>query len=626
MNGGPGEVRARFDDLGPGGTSFELSGVTAELVARTPAEVPGVLRAAEKAARRGSWVAGWVSYEAAPGLDASLPALDWPAGHPLAELPLAWFGVFGRREEVPAPAAGGAGSMRVTSSHMGVQRAPNSPPVGLTWSLERDQGWHAAAVAAIQEDIAAGDYYQLNLTEQLSGQLADPAAIYGALATAQAGRHHVLIVTGEHTIVSASPELFFATDGPLVVTRPMKGTARRGRWVGEDDDNREALRSSAKERAENVMIVDLLRNDLGRVAETGSVSVPALFETERYPTVWQLTSTVTARLREDVDLAGAFAALFPSGSVTGAPKRAAMQAIARIEGRPRGVYCGAIGYLEPAGSPTPAPAAAHRAPAVAAGGRPRACFSVAIRTITSADATGYAEYGSGGAITSSSDPGFEWAELLAKTAVLRNPARPETLIETLRFEPDAGFVNLERHLARLRASADYFGFCLDPGALDASLAEAVAGRTTPARARIELWASGRVTAAAPDLPAAAGVVSLGLAAAPVDSADVLLYHKHGDRARYDRFRDGAGEVDDVVLWNERGEATETTIANLAVQLDGRWWTPPVACGLLPGVERGRLVESGELGERVIRVEELAAAPALAVISSLRGWRPAKLRH
>jgi para-aminobenzoate synthetase / 4-amino-4-deoxychorismate lyase len=601
------EVWARFDDLGPGGTSFVLSGLSAELVGESPSEVAGVLQAAEQAAREGNWVAGFATYEAAPGLDSSLPSADWPAGHPLTSLPLVWFGVFEHREEVPPPvpvppaAAGGALAGDAGAASSG---GSGGEPV---WDLDRDRAWHARAVAEIQENIAAGDYYQLNLTARLTGSVSDPEGLYGLLATAQGGRHNALIVTPQHTVISASPELFFTAESGRVTTRPMKGTAPRGRWPGEDLRSREALRTSPKERAENVMIVDLLRNDLGRIAEVGTVEVPALFDTERYPTLWQLTSTIAARTPPEIDLAATFAALFPSGSVTGAPKRAAMQAIARIEERPRGVYCGAIGYLRPRPD------------------RPDARFAVAIRTITRDNRSGYAEYGSGGAITFSSDPAFEWAELLTKTAVLRPPPRPERLLETLRFEPPASLVNRSRHLERLASSAAYFGFDLDLEALDRAFAAGLESREVPSRVRIVLEASGEVRVEVTDLPASGGVVSLGLADRPVRSDDVLLFHKHGDRARYDRFREAGGDVDDVVLWNERREVTETTIANLAVQLDGRWWTPPLSSGLLPGVERGRLIEAGDLTERVILTDEVLTASALAVVNSLRGWRPAKLR-
>ncbi|HWF33751.1 MAG TPA: chorismate-binding protein, partial [Solirubrobacteraceae bacterium] len=369
----------------------------------------------------------------------------------------------------------------------------------------------------------------------------------------------------------------------------------------------EALRTSSKERAENVMIVDVMRNDLGRVAASGSVTVPALFDVERYPTLWQLTSTVTARLAPGTDLADLFAALFPSGSVTGAPKRAAMQAIAALEGRPRGVYCGAVGYL----SPDP-----HRPPAR---------FSVAIRTATRADASGYAEYGTGGAITWSSDPESEFAELETKALALTAPGPPERLLETLRFDPPDTLVNGARHLARLRASAGYFGFRYDAAAVDAAVARALRSRQTVTRVRIVVARSGAVEVQAEDFTPTSGVVDLGLAERPVRSGDVLLFHKHGARELYDALRRSQPDVDDVLLWNEHGQVTESTTANLAVRLEGRWWTPSLASGLLPGVERGRLLELGVLREREIAVEELADAEEIALVNSLRGWRPAQLR-
>ncbi|HWF51858.1 MAG TPA: chorismate-binding protein, partial [Solirubrobacteraceae bacterium] len=257
---------ARFDDLSDGGESMLLSEPEREFVAREPAQVADVLRAAEAAARAGSWVAGFVTYEAAPGLDPALPGLEWPPGHPLSGLPVAWFAAFARREVVAPvrrPASGG-----------------DSPP----WSLDRDRIWHREAVDTVREAIAAGDYYELNLSARLTTEIDDPLALYARLATVQPGAYSSLIATGEHTVVSASPELFFTRSGDEVVTRPMKGTARRGRWPEEDRAHAEALRTSSKERAENVMIVDVMRNDLGRVAASGSVTVPALFDVERYPT------------------------------------------------------------------------------------------------------------------------------------------------------------------------------------------------------------------------------------------------------------------------------------------------------------------------------------------------------
>ena len=378
-------VSARFDDLTTGrGVVFVQPGE--QFVATTSDEVASVLDAAEAAARRGSWVAGFVAYEAAAGLDAALPVVQRAADDPLAALPLAWFTAFAQ--------CAAADPLLVR---------PTEPA---RWRLDRDERGYRADVERIRAGIAAGDHYQVNLTTRATGIVSDPYATYARVATAQRGAYNALLITGQHAVVSASPELFVARDGQLLTTRPMKGTAARRRTRAADTAAAAALRASAKEQAENIMIVDLLRNDLGRIAEIGSVAVPALLELERYPTVWQLTSTVTARTKPgDDDLGSLFRALFPSGSITGAPKAAAMRAIADLEPSPRGVYCGAVGYLCP-----------HPR-------QPPLRFAVAIRTLTVALATGRAEYGTGGGITWSSDAASEWAELRTKTLVLDGPPR-----------------------------------------------------------------------------------------------------------------------------------------------------------------------------------------------------------
>jgi para-aminobenzoate synthetase/4-amino-4-deoxychorismate lyase len=461
MSPQPAGITARFDDLTGGGDAFVLCEPVERFVAAVPAEVEGVLAAAEDAARRGRWVAGFVTYEAAAGLDPGLAVPARSPNHPLADLPLAWFAVFDRREDalpLTAPAS--------TSS--------------TDWALGQSEDEHRAGVERIRAGIAAGDYYQVNLTARLSGAVPDAYDRYTRLAAAQRGAYNAFLTTGDHAVASASPELFVARDGTLLTTRPMKGTAARGRWPTEDEARAAALGASTKERAENVMIVDLLRNDLGRVAETGTVAVRSLLEVERYPTVWQLTSTVTARTSPgNDDLVTLFRALFPSGSVTGAPKAAAMRAIAELEACPRGVYCGAIGYL----APDPV--------------RPRLRFSVAIRTMTVALASGYAEYGAGGGITWASEPAAEWAELQTKTVVLCHPpAPPRSLLETMRLEPSGRVVNLERHLARMAASARHFRFPCDVNALREAIRRA--GEVPPpgtSRIRLRLDSDGTAPAA-----------------------------------------------------------------------------------------------------------------------------------
>jgi len=353
------------------------------------------------------------------------------------------------------------------------------------------------------------------------------------------------------------------------------------------------------------MIVDLVRNDLGRVCRPGSVCVEELAALERYPTVWQLTSTIAGELEPAVGLVEVFRALFPSGSVTGAPKRATMQLISRLEGRPRGVYCGAVGYLSP--------------------GRRRARFAVAIRTATVECARSSASYGAGGGITWDSDPAAEWNELLAKCSIVESPWAPPGLFETLGFDPAVGLVNLELHLDRLECSAARFAFPFDRAGARPVLEEACASLEEARRVRLSLDPSGAVLVETHPMPASSiGPVRLALAAQAVNSADVRLFHKSTDRSRYEQIRASRPNCDDVVMYNELGQATETTIANLAVQLAGQWWTPPVGAGLLPGVERGRLVADGVLRERTISLEDLSSAQDLAVVNSLRGWRPASL--
>jgi len=587
-------IEARFDDLTPGGASFRLVGPVGVLEARSLAEVLPTIRAADGAAARGLWVAGLVAYEAAPAMDAALVVRDRPAGDPFAELPLAWFAMFEGAEETHLPTP------------------PDHAPAeaGGAWEPSIDRARYARAIAAIQERIAAGDTYQVNFTFRLRSTVeGDERGLYRDLCHAQRGAYGAFLNLGRYRVLSASPELFVAADEGHLIAKPMKGTAPRGRWSEEDERTRDGLIRSAKDRAENAMIVDLLRNDLGRVSREGSVSWSDLFEAERFETVWQLTSTVTSTLGPGADLADVFAALFPSGSVTGAPKVRTMELIAGLEDLPRGVYCGAVGYLAPGGD------------------GPRARFNVAIRTVTVDAETGSAEYGVGGGITWDSRSANEYDETVAKARVLTARRPRFDLLETLAFDPTDGYRRLDAHLARLRASAGYFGFAVDEDAVRAALdREAAQAAAQPLRVRVELGRDGRVRAGASPLASSKGPVRLELDRdEPVDRRDVLLFHKTSRRARYESARERHPDADDVILTNREGRVTETTVANLAVRLDGRWWTPPLDDGLLPGVERAALLEDGTLAERPIAVAELEDAEELAVLSSVRGFRPAELR-
>jgi para-aminobenzoate synthetase / 4-amino-4-deoxychorismate lyase len=587
-------IEARFDDLVAGAErAFRLAEPVGVIEARRPSEVVGAIDAAGSAAARGLWAAGFVAYEAAPGLDPELSVHVRAADDPFAELPLAWFALFERKEDLPRLEPG---------------RVDPSGSAGSPWRPSVDRATYDAAVERIRELIAAGHTYQVNHTIRLRAMIrGDERGFYRDLCLAQRGGYAAFLDLGRFRVLSASPELFFRIDGERITTKPMKGTAPRGRWSAEDEEIAARLVASSKERAENAMIVDLLRNDLGRICRTGSVEVERMVEAERFETVWQLTSTIEGDLRPEITLLDAFRALFPSGSVTGAPKIRTTRIIAELEDSARGPYCGAIGYLAPPGS-----------------GEPRANFNVAIRTVVLDTQTRTAEYGVGGGITHDSSASGEYEEIVAKARVLTDARPAFELFESLGHEPAEGFRHLDEHLERLAASARYFGFRFELEAASAALKRAVIEVTEPSVVRLTLGRDGALSTDVRDLPRAKEPVRVALDDEPVDPSDLWLFHKTTRRAPYDRRRERRPDVDDVVLVNDRGEVTESTIANLAVRLDGVWVTPPIDAGLLPGTYRTVLLREDGLIERPVTVDELRGASKLALLSSVRGWRPAVL--
>ena len=582
----------RFDDLSPGSEkSFVFSDPVDEIVATTAEEVAPALGRLDRLSDAGLWLAGFVSYDAAPGID---PGLRVP-GNGAGGLPLVWFGAFERRVNAgPLPSGPPAGS-----------------PDRVAWAADVGVDEYEAAIRSIRDAIAAGDTYQVNYTFRLRSAFdGDPLALYAAMARAQSAGYCAYLDVGSHQVVSASPERFFSLDGSQIRVKPMKGTIRRGRWPSEDLELAARLQASDKDRAENLMIVDLLRNDLGRIARFGSVRADRLLDLERYDTVWQLTSEISAELVPESGVADVFGALFPSGSVTGAPKRRTMEIIRALEPSARGIYCGAIGYVAP-----------HRR---------RAVFNVAIRTAVVDGKTGRVEYGVGGGITWDSTPSGEYDEAMAKADVLRMRARPPGLFETLRWEPGAGYRLIERHLARLEASAGYFGYPWNRASVDQALDAATAGRGSAAVVRLTLSASGAVTVDMRPAPGPFGTpgnpgegVTVALADERVDSNDILLFHKTTVRDGYERRAAARPDVDDVLLVNERGEVTESTIANVAVDTGTGWVTPPLDSGCLPGTYRAELIESGVLREAVVDIGAVTDRP-IALLNSVRGWRPARL--
>ena len=555
----------------------------AVLIARHPTEVRPLFDAVDAATRAGAYAAGFVSYDCAPAFD---PAAQVRPGSPY---PLACFGIFDAPRPHLAEADAGA--------------APQADP----WHLDTEESAYAATIGRIRDAIARGDTYQINYTVRAHSRLQGSGLrYYERLRLAQNADYAAWIDCGGFQILSLSPELFFSKTGSRVVTRPMKGTVRRGRHPEEDAALAAWLSQSRKNRAENLMIVDLLRNDLSRIARPGSVEVPALFTIERYPTVLQMTSTVAATLRQGTSLHDLFAALFPCGSITGAPKLKSMELICGFETSPRGPYCGAVGWIRPGGD---------------------AQFNVAIRTLVLDTDEGRLTCGLGGGITWDSRSDEEYAEVLAKAGFLEFEPDSAELLETMLLKEGAFWLEAH-HLERLSRSARALGFPPPGDALHALLAR-FAAQYPDASLRVRLRYNRSGTAhleGFPLTPASGSPVFVALARTPVQSDDPRLRHKTTDRRRYDMQAQAAlspGDAD-VLLWNERGEATEFTRGNLVYELGGVRYTPPEGSGLLPGTFRQALLDAGDLVERPVTLAELSRADALWFINSVRGWMPVRL--
>jgi para-aminobenzoate synthetase/4-amino-4-deoxychorismate lyase len=479
-----------------------------------------------------------------------------------------------------------------------------APPPDWQPSITPDE--YRAGFERIRGLIRAGDTYQVNYSYRLRAPFHDdPWEIFLRLAAAQHPTIGAFVPAGDWTVCSASPELFFRLEGDRIESRPMKGTAPRGLTLDEDLERAEALRASEKDRAENVMIVDMVRNDLGRVAQTGTVRVTRLFDIEKYPTLWQMTSTVEARTRATPSRI--LQALFPAASITGAPKPRTMEIIAEVESTPRRLYTGAIGFIAPDG---------------------RAQFNVAIRTLLVEPRRGTAEYGVGGGVVWDSRPDLEQIECRTKARILEEPPPPDfRLLETLRWTPAEGFFLLDRHLRRLARSAAYFDFALDAATVRQQLEQA-ASRLPPQPHRVRLLLDRHGAAAIESAPltvepdAAPG--SVALAQSPVEASNVFLYHKTTNRRVYEEAVAGRPGMPDVILYNGAGEITESTIANVVVEVGGVLCTPPVRCGLLAGTLRELLLERGEIRERAITIPELLRSPRVLLANSVRGLYPVRI--
>lgn len=575
-----------FDDASAAGLPARLYADPVVLLRADALEdVVPLFERLRSATGRGLHAAGFLAYEAGYALE---PRLE-PLGARLPDVPLAWFGLFTRCETIAASALSAW-----LPDHAGATAAAPVPAV--------PRALFEARVEEAQALIAAGEIYQANLTfpndVRFSGA---PLALYAGLRRRARAPWGGVVFTGEHWLLSASPELFFTLEEGTLTARPMKGTAKRGADREADKAVANELASDPKQRAENLMIVDLIRNDLSRVSRPGSVEVPRLFEVETYPSVHQLTSTVTAALTPGLGPLDVLEAIFPCGSITGAPKIRAMQAIAALEDGVRGAYTGSMGWIEPGGD---------------------AAFNVMIRTLTVRNGSQEAVLGLGAGIVADSRPADEWRECLAKGAFVTQAQQRFDLIETMRFDAMEGFPDLENHLARLTASAAALGFAFDRHDARNELQAATFSLRERRMVRLRLSRGGSIAIEIRSLPKpAAEPANVALQPLPVAAADFRLRHKTSDRRFYDEARQNAGCFETLFV-DPQGFVTEGSFTNLFVERDGFLLTPALGRGLLPGILRQRLIEEGKAREADLRPQDLGGG--FWIGNAVRGLIAARL--
>jgi para-aminobenzoate synthetase/4-amino-4-deoxychorismate lyase len=563
-----------FDDARSGARARLYQRPREQIVARSMAEVRPALDRLQQATRAGAHAAGYLAYEAGYALD---PALA--ASVRQGEGPLLCFGLFEGYHEVEAPAW-------LPSPH-GARASPPEPRI--------TQGDYLLAAARVREHLFAGDFYQANLTFGCELAVAgDPLALYARLRGSSAAGWGGVLRHPEGWLLSLSPEQFFTLRDGVIEAKPMKGTAPLSASA-------EALRDDPKQRAENLMIVDLLRNDLARVAVPGSVEVPELFAVETYPTLRQMVSRVVARLRPGLDAVDVLRTIFPCGSVTGAPKIAAMQALRQLEPEARRAYCGAMGWIEPGGD---------------------AAFNVLIRTLEIGSDPGHARLGLGSGLVVDSEPYDEWRECIAKGAFVTRSCPPVDLIETMRFDPQEGIIELDRHLRRLGQAAQALGFAFDRHAARNELQAATFGRKEAGMARMLLSPTGTMAVELRAIPEPDELpVPVAISALPVDPDDYRLRYKTTDRAFYDDARRAGGGYETLFVDRE-GHLTEGTFTSLFVERGEKLLTPPCSRGLIPGILRAKLLDEGQAEEAELTPADLASG--FYIGNMVRGLIPARL--
>ncbi|WP_298831206.1 aminodeoxychorismate synthase component I [uncultured Planococcus sp.] len=544
-------------------------------------EVAEILEKVEKAVGDGFYAAGYVSYEAAPAFH---PEMNVQTG---GEMPLVWFGIFNESKK-----------------NFSIEKEQQPYSVS-EWKMVSSVERYKTGIQQIKQAIEEGETYQVNYTERLVAEFTGSGlAFYRQLARNQQADYGAYLNLGRFRVLSASPELFFKVQDGTLTAKPMKGTAPRGRTTQEDRELVTALRASEKERAENLMIVDLLRNDMSRIAKKGTVKADPLFTVETYPTVHQLTSTIEAQLDNTTTILDWFQALFPCGSITGAPKISTMNYIAELEQTPREVYCGAIGFITPTKD---------------------AVFNVPIRTVVIDQEKETARYGVGGGITWDSTSEGEYRELQTKAEVLTAKRPVFSLLESLKLK-DGNYPLLRYHLARLKDSADYFHFPGNIPEIESELNQLA--ETYPVgtyKVRMLLDDKGQTKLEAQKTATIDKPIKCSLASSAVDSRNPFLFHKTTHREVYDKA--SAKLPDDifsVLLWNEKQQLTEFTIGNVVLEKNGRFFTPPVSCGLLAGTFRQQLLDQKLIEEKVILKEELQEYEGIWLINGVRGWLAVEL--
>ncbi|MEC4867154.1 MAG: aminodeoxychorismate synthase component I [Jaaginema sp. PMC 1078.18] len=546
-------------------------------------EIPAILDKVQQAVEQHHcYAVGFLSYEAAPAFDASFQVQTTTA------FPVAWWGLYEQPQVISPP----------------IKR--DRAPITLPWQPSISRQQYQQCLTKIKHYIAQGITYQVNYSFRLNAQFTlDPLTYFWQLNQAQDGLYSAFINLENWAICSASPELFFTKRDRQVICRPMKGTAPRGLTYERDREIAQILRTSPKEQAENLMIVDMIRNDLGRIADLGSVKVRHLFNLEKYPTLWQMTSPVECQT--DANIKDIFQALFPCASIVGAPKSSTLKIIRELEDSPRRIYTGTIGFITPSNC---------------------AQFNVAIRTVLIDKSKQQAEYGVGGGIVWDSTEKNEYDECCTKAKILTRTTPTFALLESVLWTPEQNYFLLDFHLNRLQESAAYFNFSFDREKVRDRLHHLVQTLSPhPHKIRLQCHQNGNPEVSGKIIQQRPSnlLLKVGLAQSPIQTDNAFIYHKTTYRRHYETFQKQQPQYDDVILWNEKQEVTESCIANIIVEdRDGKWYTPPIACGLLPGTYRAWLLQQNRVTEKIIPVAELPLYSRIFLVNSVRKMQEVRL--